>query len=62
MFRFKGFGVGFWRDLLRRVEELNGDLCLVGSYARGDASSMSDVDLSFSLRANRNLSGRKYSA
>jgi predicted nucleotidyltransferase len=44
MFRLKVFGVGFWRDLLRRVEELSGDLCLVGSYARGDASPLSDVD------------------
>jgi hypothetical protein len=39
MFRLKGFGVGFWRDLLRRVEGVSGccggvgDLCLVGSYA-----------------------------
>jgi len=50
MFRLKGFGVGFWRDLLRRVEGVSGccggdgDLCLVGSYARGDASPLSDVD------------------
>ena len=60
--------MGFWRDLLRRVEGVSGccggggDLCLVGSYARGDASPLSDVDFVVFLRVNRNLSGRKYSA
>ncbi|RLI19530.1 hypothetical protein DRO54_08330 [Candidatus Bathyarchaeota archaeon] len=51
LFRSRVVGEGFWGNILRKAEEILGsesvecDACLIGSYARGDASPISDVDL-----------------
>jgi len=51
LFKPRGVSEDFWRSILRKAEEISGsesvecDVCLIGSYARGDASPISDVDL-----------------
>ena len=51
LFKPRGVSEDFLRSILRKAEEISGsesvecDVCLIGSYARGDASPLSDVDL-----------------
>jgi len=51
LFKPREVSEDFWRSILRKAEEISGsesvecDVCLIGSYARGDASPISDVDL-----------------
>jgi predicted nucleotidyltransferase len=51
LFRPRSIGERVWRKLLGKVEQISRrervrhDICLIGSHARGDASPLSDIDL-----------------